>query len=299
MDREYILDTVVREALKEAGLGEFSRSTFFGRREDDEDAFRSMMESLGRGENAKIKYALGNTLTIVGDCVTTLGIRKKSDPRELMTEEGVKRYQVAAKKQTAQEDAQYRRELAAWKKKDAKRNPAFRNIAPNIGRPLNSHAVEVYGAEAGVLVDSYKDKDWFTAQFERVVIQYVHPDAIMNLTNHRQTTDLTGEALLKVMTELKARYDVETGYLNGKELRDSSYGGGIGGHSIDQGPEDKEFQNNVFQKEFKGTATVDNIVTAVRNVYAAGEAFKAGIYRMREEKITKHNAALKAVMQNF
>lgn len=183
----------------------------------------------------------------------------------------------------------------------------MQRTAPNIRNTLTAQADKpvkvctpgVAQGQWGVLVDSYKDNEWLTARLDRVVIQYVHPDAVMNIDHHKKTTDLTGEALLRVMEKLKAQYTVETGYLNGKELHDYDYDGRIGSDASDLGPKPKEEQNNIFQKEFKGTATVDDIVTAVKNVYAAGEAFKAGIYRMREEKIAKHNAALEAVMQNF
>lgn len=238
-----ILDSIVREAIVKAAIGEFSRRTTWKDEEDDPSTnFRIPLDiPFGR-----IIYTVGENLTVVGDCHSAYGIKEKSDPPNIITPNAVEKYKIPKKKQ------------------------------------------EGNGAKYGVLVDSTEDNEWRSARFERVVIQYIHNDAIMNIGNYGTTTDLTGETLLQAMERVRAEYNVEIGYLDGIEQHDWHYPENeIGGAPINWGLKPKEQQNNVFQKEFNGTATVDDLVTGIRNVYAAGEAFKAGVYKLREEKAAK------------
>lgn len=284
MEEQHILDSVVREALKATELGDFSRSTFFGRREG-----RSYIDSvllLGRREYAKIEYTLGNIVVVRGDCFTTRGMKRKNTPEHIITERDRARYEKACEAYRQKEDRENQKKTEAWE--NAKQKGLSRTLHP----PLAGHRVYpiTTGVVEGVLVDSYKDKEWRTAQFERVVIQYVHPDAVMNIDTHKQATRLTGETLLGVMDGLQKKYGVETGYLNDRELRNYHHDGRIGSDPTDLGPMDKEQQNNVFQKELKGRASVDDIVAAIKSVYAAGEAFREGIQKLREERKREEEA---------
>ncbi|MEK6868481.1 MAG: hypothetical protein AABX98_06685, partial [Nanoarchaeota archaeon] len=259
-----------------AQLGEFLRRNVWEREEDD--ISERLRIPSGR-PNGKIIYALDETLNVVGYCHTESGIRKRSDPLHMITPEAVQRYETAARKQREKEDRRYKREHAAWERRNKKHTQPFTS------QPIPSQRVGVEGANYGVLVDSYKDTEWHTARLERVVIQYVHPDAIMNIERLKETTDISGKALLRAMEVVRARYNVETGYLNGREQHDWHYQEGLmGGEPTNCGSLPREKQDNVFQKTFKATATVDELVAAIKDVYAAGEAFKAGVYKLQEER---------------
>src|SRR3989338_8833418 len=190
MEEQHTLDSIVREAVQQAKLGEFSRKTSYEREEDDISEHLRM--HFGR-VNGKIIYEMVDTVTVIGYCHKVHGIRKRSDPLHMITPESVERYEAAKRKQRKKEDEKYKREYARWEKSVA--NLAHNHPFRNLNMPLNAHTVGVDGQVDGVLVDSYKDKNWLTARLDKIDIQYVHPDAIMNIERFRKKTDITGEPL--------------------------------------------------------------------------------------------------------
>ncbi len=292
MEPEYTRDSVVREAIEQTGVRDFERTFSFRKIYTESRRLGAMPSPRVEG---KIEYGFvtedqTKVLTIIGNCVSGTGIRRKNAPENLMIGKDVDKYRAARERNNTQENVHDEEELAAGENNNpiTKGNMFFRDV----GRLVQRRSIKGPPGQYGVLVDSYKDREWYTAQLGSILIQYVHPDAIMNIDKHIKTTDLTGEALLKVMEKLKAQYNVNTGYFNGKERGRYAPAGGIGGDPRYLGPEADEKQNNVFLTEFRGAATVDEITSAIKNVHAAGEAWRAGIYTLREQRAqeeTKRN----------
>lgn len=309
MAEEYVLDSVVRQALQETKLGEFSRAI-----PNLQTVERGGLSSLFRGiesvyaeddplslispwgVNARITYTLGDKLFVAAFCKEEFGM-PRGKYVGLITAKDRERADARRYGIQEQTDKKYQRELAVLERKnEGKKSPSFlRDITmPMIGGiPLD------YGQKYGILVDSHSDKKLYTARVETIIIQYIHHDAIMNIELHEETTEMTREQLLKAMDILKERYTVETGYLKGIEQRNWNYPELIDPEPLDAGPKPIHEQDNVFQRVLTGATSVDDIVTAVKSVYDAGEAFKAGIYSLREQKSLKEEEARATVLRAF
>lgn len=256
MGKKFILDSLVQQAVVRPELVDHLGLGKPERRIDN-----------GSRENSKIIYTFGDTIAVVGYCRVSIGIPKQENDLGIITEE---------------EENKYKRRLDIYKQETPKGVEATlvgqfdfvtRGLDPRIPQSeAQSELSSEKGSHAkyGVLVASKEDAEWHTAQLRHVVIQYVHPDAIMNIKRYQERTDLTGSVLVKVMSDLRTRYQIGLAYLNGE--------------ACDQIRED---QDTVFEAKLKGEVTAVGIGLEIRKVYGAGNGFRTGIAKLEQEKIRR------------
>ena len=206
MTNGYTPDSVVRQALQNTGIGELSRrhpdlqrigrrtrSTRLSSLDDDDSGWRS----------ERITYTVGDTILVAAFCVTDFGM-PKGTYSGVITPVDVERARTVSARAREVANTRYEKKLAAWEKKHP--NPS---VVDNFSRPMPEGILGDRGQQYGILVDSQRDTNLYTARIEELVIQYVHRDAIMNVEKHAKTTEMTKDQLLEVMNTLKGQYTVE------------------------------------------------------------------------------------------
>jgi len=135
--------------------------------------------------------------------------------------------------------------------------------------------------DLGILICNYEDTECLTAMHISATVTYQPPGATMNYSVLKTTTDIKEGDLTKIMDQLKEKYGVEISHKDGMMVRGSHNGVNL---HLPAPVKSKEYQNNIFSLPLTPEMSKDEMVGAIRNVYRAGEAFKAGYNILSEER---------------
>jgi hypothetical protein len=250
--------------------------------------------------HASITYKFENGLQIKANPVTVkklpIGINYQrvslEDYLEFEKEEAEE--EKGVRELESQYEAEHNAALTKWEesapaKKEGKKEEKNSNSFPTIDmhqltRPSPKMISRPLGGKKGnlgILICNYEDTECLTAMHTSATVTYQPPGATMNYSVLKTTTDIKEGDLTRIMDQLKEKYGVEISHKDGMMVRGSHNGVNL---HLPAPVKSKEYQNNIFSLPLTAEMSQDEMMGAIRNVYQAGEAFKAGYNILSEER---------------